>query len=178
MKHLITIEECKILGRPIGKVHDDKMEAYITEVEVMTIKPALGDSLYLDIINCEGHNEVYHTLLEGGVYEAEDCCRCSQGARKHMFKGLKSAIAYYVYAQYVMSGDYESTRYGMVIKNGDYSQHISSKERSDCYNGALEVAHAYLKDCIAYCRAKNLVNTSHHGTKYSTGGMTIRKIGK
>ena len=91
--------------------------------------------------------------------------------------GLKVAISYFVYAQNVMTGDFESTRYGMVIKDGDYSTRISSKERSDCYNNTLEVANYYLAECVKYCKVKKLITTKTNRSVVSTGGMTIRKIG-
>ncbi len=42
MEHIITLSEIVSLGRPIGKVDDDKSIAYITEAEQMNIKPAFG----------------------------------------------------------------------------------------------------------------------------------------
>ena len=90
--------------------------------------------------------------------------------------GLRVAISYYVYAQNVMSGDFESTRYGMVLKDSDYSSRMSSKERSDCYNNALEVANTYLKDCLRFCKVKGLVENKSLSSS-RTGSIVIRKIG-
>lgn len=168
MEHLVTPQEVTRLGRPIGKVEPTKLEAYINETEQLYIKPTLGTSLYLALLN--GADERYTRLLEGGVYE--DCRLGTQS-----LVGLKTTIAYYVYAQNIMSGDFQSTRYGMVLKDGDYSTHVSSKERSDCYNNALEVANTYLKECVAYCKSVGLISNPGRPTA-SFGGITIRKIGK
>ena len=47
MNHLIEIDELRALGRPIGKhVSEEKLLAYITEVEQMNIKPSLGEALF------------------------------------------------------------------------------------------------------------------------------------
>lgn len=157
------------VGRPIGKVDEAKLVAYLTETEQLFVKPALGDALFLDILKDGYGNPVYKTLLDGGVYSSS----CDKTPR--LIAGLKVAISYYVYAQNVMSGDFESTRYGMVIKNGEYSDRISSKERSDCYNNAMGVANEYMKQCVKYCKDKGLIKSAGKG--YSNGGITIRKIG-
>jgi len=170
MDHLIEPSELLSLGRPIGKsVGTDKLLAYITETEQLYIKPALGDTLLLDILENGDTREDYRLLLNGGAY-SDDC------GNTYTFMGLKVTVAYYVYAQNIMSGDFNSTRYGMVLKDGEYSSRLSSKERSDHYNNTLEVAHQYLKDCIAYCKRKGILKCKKN-TVLSTGGLTIRKIG-
>lgn len=90
--------------------------------------------------------------------------------------GLRVALSYFVFAQNLMSGDIESTRFGSVIKNDDYSSRISSRERSDAYNNAMEVANAYLQECVAFCREVGLIKVVGK-TKLAVGGVTIRKIG-
>lgn len=90
--------------------------------------------------------------------------------------GHRVALSYFVFAQNLMSGDIESTRFGSVIKNDDYSSRISSRERSDAYNNAMEVANAYLQECVAFCREVGLIKVVGK-TKLAVGGVTIRKIG-
>ena len=171
MNHLIEVEELRKLGRPIGKhVSEDKLLAFITEVEQMNIKPSLGEALFHSLLEEGDSVEDYNTLLNGGTYEDECGNLCS-------LMGLKVTMSYFVYAQNVMTGDFESTRYGMVIKDGDYSTRISSKERSDCYNNTLEVANYYLSECVKFCRAKNLIMSKTNPSVVSTGGLTIRRIG-
>lgn len=170
MQHLLTTEEIVALGRPIGNVEGSKLLAYITEAEQMYIKPALGDALFLEILKEGDSNETYRLLLNGGTYND-----CNGGIR--LFMGLKVALSYYVYALNVMTGDFQSTRFGTVIKQNDYSRDISSKERSDCYNNALEVANHYLKDCITFCKIKNLIRQYSNRNITPIAGCTIRKIG-
>lgn len=171
MEQLITVEQLAKTGRPIGKVDEAKLKAYITETEQLHIKPALGDSLYLDLLKIGEERADYALLLNGGTYEAGiDDTRS--------FMGLREAIAYFVYAQNVMSGDFQSTRYGIRIKDDDYSSHISSKERSDHYSNTMEVANQYLNECITYCKTKGLIGNRKKHRGISTGGCTIRKIGK
>lgn len=170
MEHLISPKEAMTLGRPMtGKVDEDKLNAYITEVEQMNIKPVLGDKLFYELLEKGEGKDDYETLLNGGTYTDNNNNLCS-------LAGLKKTIAYFVYAQNLMSGDFQATRYGTVFKNDDYSSHISSKERSDAYNNTLEVANHYLKECVRYCKVKCLLTSSKKGV-VSTGGLTIRKIG-
>ncbi len=170
MEHLATPQEIVELGRPIGKVDPEKLTAYITEAEQLYIKPTLGTSLFLKLLDYEGEDEKIGKLLDGGVYDDDK-------GEVQSLVGLKVALSYYVYAQNVMSGDFQSTRFGMTVKNDDYSSHLSSKERSDCYNNTLEIAHSYLRECVSYCKSTGLIKQS--GTpSASFGGITIRKIGK
>lgn len=170
MEHILLATEIRTLGRPIGKVADEKLTAFITEAEQLHLKPVLGDELFLKILDeNERKDENIEKLLNGGTYrDKRDNLRS--------FMGLKIALSYFVYAQNLMSGDIESTRFGSVLKNGDFSSHISSKERSDAYNNAIDVANAYLKECVTFCTDIGLIKTAGRA-KYNVGGVTIRKIG-
>lgn len=169
------------MGRQIGRmVDDDKLTSYINEAEQLHIKPILGDTLYLQIVRDLEKNEADRDaditmLLDGGVYTADDC-NCDGGKGEKYFEGLKKAIAYFVYAQYLMSGDIEATRFGTMLKAGDYSTHVSDKQRSDNYNNVLDMANAYLRECVAYCKTVGLIKTTGK-SKVNFGGISIRRIG-
>lgn len=170
MEQLITPSEVGKCGRPIeGKVKDTQLLAYICEAEQLNIKPVLGDKLYLDILANGETNEKYQKLLTGGTYTAAD-------GNIYSFAGLKTCIAYYVFAKIVMVGDFQVTRFGTVFKESDYASHISTKERSDCYNDTLEVANSYLRDCIRYCKHVGILSGAQ-GSQRASGGLKIRKIG-
>lgn len=179
MKHLIRTDELKTLGRPIGKVADEKLNAFISEAEQLHIKPILGDELFLSLLeevdkeDDSQKNPVKQTLLNGGSYYTE---KGTEREAIHSFMGLKVALSYFVYAQNLMVGDIESTRFGSVIKNDDYSNRISSKERSDAYNNTLEVAKAYLNECVTYCKANGLIRAAGKPVA-NIGGITIKRIG-
>ena len=171
MEHILQPADLRTLGRPIGKVAEEKLKAFITEAEQLHIKPILGDELFLKLLDDrEQENNDIVTLLNGGTYT-------DKRDKLHSFMGLKVALSYFVYAQNLMSGDIESTRFGSVMKNGDYSTHISSKERSDAYNNAVDVAKAYLHECVSFCKEIGLIKAAGR-TKYNVGGITIRKIGR
>lgn len=178
-KHIITIEQLKTLGRPIGKMVDGgKLEAFITEAEQLHIKPTIGNALFLRVLeesakeNIEDDN--IKLLLDGGTYKESDFGRNSDNV--HSFLGLRVALSYYVYAQYVMSSDIESTRFGLNIKNDEYSSHVSDKSRSSLYNDAMEIAKGYMDECITFCKVSGLIKTEGK-SKVNIGGCTIKKIG-
>lgn len=179
MKHIIDLKELHKIGRPIGKVSDDKLEAYVTEAEQLHIKPVIGDSLFHQLqeetekVEDGQKGETLQMLLCGGSYTVNEGC---ENEVERCFVGLRVALSYFVYAQNLMVGDIESTRYGAVIKNGDFSNHVSSKERSDAYNNTVQVANAYMKECLEYCRFKGLIKVAGK-PKATIGGITIRKIG-
>lgn len=171
MTHIAEISDLRALGRPIGKVTEEKLDAFITEAEQLFIKPVLGDELFYRLLSDEAAtDDSLQLLLGGGQYTDEH-------GVLHGFMGLKVSLSYFVYAQNIMSGDIESTRFGAVIKNGEYSTHVSSKERSDAYNNALEVARAYLQECVAYCKHAGLIKRAGK-TRHAVGGITIRRIGR
>lgn len=171
MNTLITHNEAKILGRPIGDIKVEKLMSYIAEVEQTQIKPVLGDTLFLALhVDDREPDDVYDMLLSGGVYK--DC----KGTDRY-FSGLKVTIAYFVYVKTLMSGDIESTRYGFVLKEDQYSQHISTAARSAAYNEAMEVAQAYLRECLEFCLTKQLIVRGEQRKSAAAGGCIIRKIG-
>lgn len=169
MRTIINVEEAKRYGRPIGKVSPDKMQAFITEVENTIVRKEIGDTLYMRLVSDEELDDDYQFLLDGGVYD--DNC-----GNSHILTGLKTAIAYFVYAQNVRAGDYESTRYGMVIKDDEYSTGISAKERDQIANSATAVAESYMSEVRDYCRFKGIRYGNGQGNKHITSGCVIRKI--
>lgn len=180
MDHLITVEEVRALGRPISpQIDKEKLQSYIYETERLSIKPVLGDSLFSRILERlqpdkekMADNDPIKILLDGGEYTD------AQG-QYHLVSGLRMAMSYYVYAQYVMDGDLQLTRAGVVVKDGAYSSHASSKERSDCYNNALTIARGFMDEVKEYVRYAFPDEYRRRGNtlKSHQNGVVIRKIG-
>lgn len=169
MQHLITTDELISTGRPISKQTDEnKLLAFINEAEQMNIKPVLGDDLFLDLLENGEEQSNYIVLLGGGTYTVDE--------QIYTFAGLKQALSYYVYAKYVMVGDFNATRFGVMMKDDSYSSHISAAERSNAYNDSLEIANFYLQECIDYCKRVGILKNKV-GRPKATGGVKIRKIG-
>lgn len=177
-------------GRPLGKVSNEQLAAYIEEVEQLYIKPSLGDELFLALLfrDYDASDKRYNILLDGGTYrEEKKTCGCPESVEEteddeenalpdtKYLMGLRTAISYFVYAQNIMTGDFQSTRYGMVVKENEFSSHLSSKDRSDAYNNALEVANNYLRECVVYCKNVGLIKRARRA--YGSGSVCIRKIG-
>lgn len=140
MQQLITISEVSQLSRDMSKhVDADRMSAYIRESQEIDIKSALGDALYIDLTT---NTENYSDLLNGTQYEV-----CG---KKKVFAGLKTALAYYVYARIVKNGDGYVTRFGYVNKDSDYSNRPDMREKVMAYNDAFSIADKYLKECVEY----------------------------
>ena len=180
MTHIITEEQLRKLGRPIGKnVDSTKLEAFITEAEQLHIKPIIGDTLFLRILTELDQGSIRDKnillLLDGGNYNSKDYGK-SDSDDIHCFMGLRESLSYYVYAKYVMSGDIESTRFGIGVKENEYSSHVSDKSRSTLYNGIIEIAKGYLDECLMFCKISGLIK-SKGCSKVNIGGCTIRKIG-
>lgn len=180
MTHILTVEQLRKLGRPIGKMVDStKLEAFITEAEQLHIKPIIGDALYLRILEELEKESVEDKdillLLDGGNYNSKSYGK-SDNDDVHCFMGLRESLSYYVYAKYVMGGDIESTRFGLGVKENEYSSHISDKSRSSLYNGTIEIAKGYLDECVTFCKISGLIKEKGK-SKVNIGGCTIRKIG-
>lgn len=177
MEHIITTEEIRDLGRPISdKVDEDKLLSYIYETERLNIKPTLGDKLFSEVLkhseNEQNTEDNMYILINGGEYT-------DKRGDYHMLSGLKMAISYFVYAQYVMDGDFQLTRAGIVIKDNAYSSHVSSKERSDCYNNALTAANGFLNEVKDFLKEKfpQYYRRSRQPGITPTNSIVIRKIG-
>ena len=165
--YLITFDEVSKLSRPMSiHIDEEKINAYIRESEDIDLRGALGDALLLDI---KENPDQYGTLLDGGVYE--DAC----GA-KHVLTGLKTALAYYVYARMVKNADDNVTRFGFVNKDGDYSSRPDYQEKSMAYNDAYSVAASYLKECVAYLNANKQDYPLYKGNGGIRSNLTTYKV--
>lgn len=169
MKTIATPEDIRNRGRQIGKIDDARLQSFINEVEMTIVRKKLGDKLYLQIINTdeEQMSQELSTLVNGGTY--------TLNGEENMLIGIKTAISYYVYAQNVLAGDYISTRYGMRIKEDDYSQGLTQKDRAEIAGSATDIANAYMEECLEYCDNMG-IEYSNGRSMQITSGCIIRKI--
>ncbi|MCL1933981.1 MAG: hypothetical protein FWF53_09260 [Candidatus Azobacteroides sp.] len=161
MAHLTTPDNIKKNTRPVSAHLDDgRIEIYIDEAEQLNIKPVIGDELFIDLLEYVDASDksqfpvAYETLLDGGIYEQT---RCGTTGKK-TFKGLRSALEYYVYAKLVKNNDDNVTRFGFVNKDEDYSSRPSLNIKLAAEKDALSVADGYRSDCIDYLKenSKNI----------------------
>lgn len=114
---------------------------FIPEAELLDVKDQIGEQLYIDLLDS---GTTFAELMNGGVYEVD--------SKKYIFKGLKSAISYFVYCRLIRNSDGQLTSYGFVNKETDVSQRPELKERIAAASDAKEIGQAYLNECLQYIR--------------------------
>ena len=143
-KHILTVEEFKELARPTSKhVDEDEVIAFVRECEDIHIIPAVGLEKYQALLE-ESISEPDKILLEGGIYEKD--------GKKEKCAGLKTALAYFVYAKMAMADGSIMTRSGMVQHNDSYAERTDDKNRVRRYDDVMNVAEEYLNSALLYLR--------------------------
>jgi hypothetical protein len=164
-KHLIEPHEVEQYARPCT-VDEDIVERAIEEAELLDIKPALGDKLFNRLQN----SVTFSRLMEGGEYEA-----CGE---TRTFAGLKRTLAYYTWARLINSATHHLTRFGYVLKDGEYSRTADLKERQQAVGDATAVANAYMHECLDYIKANPDIFAEYRGCgAISANKTTFRVIG-
>lgn len=139
--------------RPIAEnvIDEDRIKPYLSEVENLFLIPNLGASLYKEIddylktIEGEGeheHNAAFDLLMTGGFYDEN---------KKH-FTGLNEALGYLTYSRFVRNQNINATAFGMVQKQGQFSEPIDEKTTIRISKDAENVGQEYLSQCIAYLK--------------------------
>lgn len=147
-KYLITPEEIGSLARPTY-AEDEIVIRLIEESQREDLKPRIGDALYMALIAYEpsaGEEPRLSLLLDGGRWSGKD------GAARYL-TGLKTALAYFVYARIVRDGNIQSTRYGAVIKSDDNSRESEMTERQRHYRQSFASADALLLEVLSFLSA-------------------------
>lgn len=149
MRKLITTTEVGALARPCF-ADDTIIERLILESMREEIKPRIGDALFIDLTAGDSEDDLsddLRFLLNGGAWSD------SNGTRRYL-TGLKTALAYFVYARVIRDGNIQSTRYGARIKTDDNSINSEDSERQRQYRQAFQSADAYLAECLAFINAR------------------------
>lgn len=164
---IITSDEVSELARPIYS-EVEKINRYIEEAELIKIKPAIGDDLYVKI-KSEDNDMTFRMLLEGGVYQHD--------GKDYQFAGLKRALAYYVYSMLIESSSLELTRQGAVIRRSEYSDEADREERVAASRETYAIADRYMEECLYYLENKGFIDKCLNAGVYNNR-ITIKKIGK
>lgn len=167
--HLITKDEVEMLSRPISvHVNESDINTFIDETEQMDVIPAIGSELFL-MVRDSLCNEKYRILLEGGVYQGKD-------GKRRIFKGLKTAMAYYVYARLVKNDGRILSESGFLSHNDEYGSKPDDKQKYASYNDALNVAKRYLMDVLEYLKTTD--STFDKKATVKNNGTRIIVIGE
>jgi hypothetical protein len=147
---ICTIDDIAAI-RPIAvNIPDERLTPYIKEAEELRVMPKLGIDLYQDLQD-NPTKEGYDILLNGGKYSTGS----GSCAKDGYCLGLKAAIAYLVYARFVLQNQVNVTAFGVVSKTVmDGSAMVDSSTLSRVCDQAEKTGMQYLDSCLVYVKAK------------------------
>jgi hypothetical protein len=123
---------------------DEMLQSHILASQLVDVKGALGNALFTDLI--ANRLEIkYVTLLDGGTYVNDDGYTIS-------FQGLKSVIACFSYARYMLSKNAVDTPFGMVAKTSEYSEKADAGIITSIASAKRNEGSAYLQECIQFIK--------------------------
>lgn len=168
---IITPDEVKNSTRPIARNIDDKrIIVFIDETEQMDLRPVIGDELFIEVSNPKNRQK-FETLLNGGEYT-------TKSGDVRFFKGLKSALNYYVYARFTKNNNIIIARNANLKKEGEYSSPATAKEVLDSYADAFLIADSYLKDVVLYISENKDLFPSYNKGQVNINRVRYRIIGE
>lgn len=172
-RHLITPEDVFSLARNSSKAIDKReVEVYIDEAEQLNLKPNIGTSLFIRLLDNAVDTDANKKLLYGGTYNS-----CNGIAS---FAGIRKALAYYAYGRMIKNGGQTATRFGFVEKDSEFSANVEWKARLAAANDATLVADSYLKECLNFLQCSTdfpeYTNECRRGMKNRR--VTIKVIGE
>lgn len=135
---IFTAEDIRKV-RPIAdNLNDEKrLLPYIEECENLYLISQIGASLYKKIVS---NKTEYNDLLSGGFYDED----------RRYFSGLNQAMGYLVYSRFVRNQNVNATAFGMVFKEGQFSDKVDDKTIIRIANDAEKIGLRYLSECIDY----------------------------
>lgn len=141
MDLIIQPEEVGTLARPISQHTDrEQLVAYITEVEQLQIRSALGGVLFSNI---KQSPSAFAIILNGGIDEVGE-----------VSGGIRKAMAYYVYARVIREGGTIPTRWGAVEKTDEYATRIDQEQKNTIYRECNNIADTYMAEVVCYAKAR------------------------
>jgi hypothetical protein len=113
---------------------------YIDEARLLDLQPVLGAELLGKVdTNALG---AYNNLINGCTYVYD--------LKTYTFKGLKKALAYFVFARLKRGNSSQVTAFGNVVKIDPNSEPETEKSIARVSNECYDVGVAYLQDCMDY----------------------------
>jgi len=161
MTPLLTISEQQAI-KAISANNTGKFDDLLAETVIKDIKPLLGFDFYQDLIQNPTSTE-NALLLSGGTY--------MYNGVTYSFEGLKTVIAYFLFANYVMS-NLVDTFTGFVTKNNEDSQAASSGDKKNLRDMNREIAMQHWDDCKAFI-ASSTVSFPYYLTTRSNRIITF-----
>lgn len=135
---------------------------YLEEAEKLRLTDVLTPSLYrwLDETDFTGDGpfeykgveitkEQYNELMYGGYFDYP----CASGKSE----GIITAIAYLAYSRFLMNNSTNATAFGVVYKNGEFSQAVNDNILIRNSKEANKIGEAYLREVVEHCRSMGLL---------------------
>lgn len=162
IKHLITPAEFAELARPVSiHLDDNEVQAFINECEQMYIIPAVGYGNFKAAVTDTTWDSTFddtfkpHTAINGGEWTLTraHACQCDTGAENGLqyCVGLKTALAYFVYAKIARADGAIYSRAGFMQHADQYAHHVDDSKLKQ-YNDVMTIAETYLGDCLRYIK--------------------------
>ena len=137
---LWTVNEQQTI-KAISSNNTSKFALLAEETQIKDLKPLIGYDFYQDLI--QNYSTVANAkLLAGGTY--------TYNGGTYKFNGLKYALAYFLYANYVMTSFFSDTFTGFVTKTHDDAQPVSSGDKKNLRDINVEIAMQEWNDCLHY----------------------------
>lgn len=130
---LITVDEFFNSGMPVSDdIRYEEVQQAAETVEEFYLKPRIGDSLYISLLN-DQTSEPNHTILMGGTL-----------GERHV-AGLKQAMFHLTFA-FMMVDSIRLTRYASIEKDSEYSKNTSEEDRMASARRHWEIAEAFVRE--------------------------------
>lgn len=159
--HLITPAEFAQLARPVS-VHldENEVQAFINECEQVFIIPAIGyGNFKAAVTDTEWDSTFDETFqpsiaISGGEWTCNraNVCGCDTAAETLEYcVGLKTTLAYFVYAKIARADGAIYSRAGYMRHDDQYAQHVDDSKLKQ-YNDVMSIAERYLGECLRYIK--------------------------
>jgi len=138
---IITPEDIRSV-RPISENVNDvkRLIPYIEEAEKIYLIKAIGAVKYKELEADKPNFENFTLLMDGGYYDDD----------KVYFSGLRSAMGYLVYGRFVRNQNINATAFGIVAKQGQFSEQVDEKTIVRISNDAEKTGLEFLKQCVDF----------------------------
>lgn len=155
--------------RPIAENINDlsRLYPYLVEAETLKLIEVIGANLYRWLDETEFvptieeytyHNvtityQQYYELMFGGYYSDEGCS--CDGAKYSA--GIAAATAYHAYSRFVINNPVNTTAFGVVHKNGEFSSQVNDNILLRTSNEARKIGDAYFDHVAGHLRSLGLM---------------------
>lgn len=157
---IISVNEFKSF-KDVGKnkVDEDKINQIIDEAQITELKEVLGNDFYFDVLS-NLDNPDYQVLLSGGSFT-------SNGINYHQ-EGLKSLLADYVMAKFVIQSNINFTPFGSVTKVHQDSQPVERNSLKDMSTQQFQYASAKWEIIEMYLNSESFTNWKNNNCTSSS----------